>query len=374
MDVTSINEFQILLKEFDKIPKPDYSPTYMELCKYPSSRFEEICSRLLCFYLDPSAEHQLHDLFVKSLVSLTFKDEINYDEDDINVITEDYAERKRIDIVVSCPDFTIGIENKIFAALYNPLEIYRKRISNYNSKRKSGVVLSINKIENSDLKKFINSNCFVNITYAEFFSKIRENIGLFIQNGHKDYITYLLDFFKTIENMDPNTKFDKATTKFFFENKNQIGKLISQFNSFEKYMIDAQNSKLKEILSELSKETKVKWEIYKGWDLIFSETISNTGSLGIEANFEDSIYDPIGAFIIYISTWSVSNMQEMQDLLYDKFFNLENVSHESDRIKLKFAELNNPDLETILKVLKQAHDQIMEVIRHSNRSLPSEIN
>jgi hypothetical protein len=62
-----VKEIDQLLIDFDTLPKTAKQPTYLELCKYPGRRFEEICSRLLCFYLAPNKEHQFKDLFLRSL-------------------------------------------------------------------------------------------------------------------------------------------------------------------------------------------------------------------------------------------------------------------------------------------------------------------
>jgi hypothetical protein len=61
-------EIKNLVDQFSKLPKIVRLPTYLELCRYPSSRFEEICSRLLSFFLKPTNEHGLDDLLLSSLL------------------------------------------------------------------------------------------------------------------------------------------------------------------------------------------------------------------------------------------------------------------------------------------------------------------
>lgn len=36
-----------LLRKFEQLPKKDQRPTFMDICRYPYNRFEEICSRIL---------------------------------------------------------------------------------------------------------------------------------------------------------------------------------------------------------------------------------------------------------------------------------------------------------------------------------------
>ena len=46
-----MKKFQAIVRDFSKIPKINTEPTWLEICRYPYSRFEEICSRILAFYL-----------------------------------------------------------------------------------------------------------------------------------------------------------------------------------------------------------------------------------------------------------------------------------------------------------------------------------
>lgn len=137
-----------ILKDFEELPKVVKETTYLEICKYPGNRFEEICSRLLAFYLNPNNEHKLKDLFIVSLLQLVSKKEISFDSKKVIVISEDNAEGKRLDLLIySSNQFVIGIENKITAGLYNPLETYQKRIKEYSSNNKFNILLSLNKIK-----------------------------------------------------------------------------------------------------------------------------------------------------------------------------------------------------------------------------------
>lgn len=43
--MSELEKFEKLLAEFNQIPKVIPQITYLDICKYPGSRFEEICSR-----------------------------------------------------------------------------------------------------------------------------------------------------------------------------------------------------------------------------------------------------------------------------------------------------------------------------------------
>ena len=193
-----VSNFEQLINEFGLLPKVTKEPTYLEICKYPGNRFEEICSRLLCFYFSPSAEHGLGDLFLTSLIKmLNISDKINFNPNDITVVSEDNAEGKRVDILVYSDQFVIGIENKVTASLYNPLDIYKKRIDKYSTNNRHYIVLSLRKVENKNEKAWMKKNGFINITYKSLFEVITPNIISCENDTNRKYIVYLKDFIKT---------------------------------------------------------------------------------------------------------------------------------------------------------------------------------
>lgn len=125
-----IVKFKKIVSDFLKIPQNNIEPTFLEICKYPKSRFEEVCSRILAFYLNPNADHKMNDLLVSALLETVGKYNDWYDyRHNIKVNTEEYVDGKRIDITIVSEDYVIAIENKITADLYNPLEVYKNYIS-----------------------------------------------------------------------------------------------------------------------------------------------------------------------------------------------------------------------------------------------------
>ena len=100
-----IFELEELLGVFEQIPKPNLDSTFMEVCSYPRSRFEEICSRILAFYLQPKNEHGLGDLLISTFLELISKEKINYSKNQIIVLTEEDSKGKRLDLLIHSPDF-----------------------------------------------------------------------------------------------------------------------------------------------------------------------------------------------------------------------------------------------------------------------------
>lgn len=132
-----IKTYKDLLCQFEQLPKKDIRPTFMDICKYPGSRFEEVCSRILQFYLNPFAGHGLHDLWLLALWRTSGQGETLPFYNKVECVTEEYAGDKKIDIIVKSEEFIIAIENKTTADLYNPLDIYANHIrKNYSEKNK----------------------------------------------------------------------------------------------------------------------------------------------------------------------------------------------------------------------------------------------
>ena len=122
-------EFKKLLDEFKEkfLTKSVYEPTYLELCSYPRHRFEEICSRLLRFFIDKNGPHGFGSLFIDSLIEIyKSKFDSNAVFGRTNTLIADTEVKitndKRIDLVITSDDFVICVENKIWAQRNNPFK------------------------------------------------------------------------------------------------------------------------------------------------------------------------------------------------------------------------------------------------------------
>lgn len=343
-------KYNNLLFLFSKIPKNKKEPTYLDLCRYPYRRFEEICSRLLSFYFSPMKEHGLEDLFLNSLLELLNKLDIRYKNDKIKVITEEYAEGKRIDLLIYSTDFVIGIENKINSDLYNPLDIYKKRIEEYPVKNHIKLVLTLHKLQSKEDLDWVSENGFKAITYSQFFSVLKKKIGFYIKNGNKKYLIYLYDFIETIENMGDDFNMDKQLTNFFFERKVEINELIESYQEFKDNILNIQKEKINYLKELITERTKAVWWAYEGWDLGFSEFKNH--NLGIEASFEESNSSPLGYFQIYISSWELNDWQAYDEILRNKFPN-NRIVQDSNRMFLHLDKIEGEKEEIILNKLEE---------------------
>ncbi len=146
-DLKSLEAF--LLKPLPEVPEEVW--TFLDIAGFP--HYENVISNIYAYYLDKDNSHGFDDLFLNALINAikkkasdSFEPKLKYLDDwnEWAVSREETVEGKRIDILLTETsgdrETFIIIENKVFAELYNPLDIYW---SVSKSRRKLGVVLSL---------------------------------------------------------------------------------------------------------------------------------------------------------------------------------------------------------------------------------------
>ena len=354
-----ITELEQLLTDFAALPKKVKQPTYLEICKYPRRRFEEICSRLLCFYLAPKNEHGLGELFLHSLFQLLAPEkQFHFKSERIHVISEENAEGKRLDILVYSDTFVVGIENKITAGLYNPLEVYKNRIRLYGNDNIYHVVLSLRRLTTKDDLAFIEANGFTNLTYDQYFKQVKQNLFDFKATCNEKYLHSLYDFIETLENMSNNILLNEELSDYFFDNAEKIDSLLTlynQFNSKTKARQVERIAELKDRVSELTNNSK--WWVWEGWGLGFNEFNLNKPKIGVESYFEATKGNPFGVFHIMITAWSLKDWSFFEEKLLRDHPNCE-LEKVDNRAFLHVEKLINAEDDLILSSLKHHYDYL----------------
>ena len=224
-----IKEYERLLEEFNQLPEYYQDRTFMDIAGYP--HYENVCSNILSFYFDPSAEHGMKDLLIQSFLDCAeFDKESLHEEYTTAKIDREVATKnnKRLDILIELDNLVIGIENKIWADLYNPLEEYDTLIAETAKDRKQvKVVLSINIVQKSSL-----SNGFINITYQNWIDQIQKVMGKYLLDANPKYLNYFFDFIKTIQRLGGKCMQNKEVNDFFKQHHETIKKLSDKYNSF----------------------------------------------------------------------------------------------------------------------------------------------
>jgi len=145
----SLEELQNFLLE-TKIPELTERPlTFLGISKQP--HYENVWSNIYAFFFDTKADHNLKDLFLKSLVELIVK--YTGKKFHLNLLFEIYREYPTnnggsIDILLANEKEAIIIENKVFHNLNNDLQDYWDSIEQVE---KQGVIFSLRKMTESQI-------------------------------------------------------------------------------------------------------------------------------------------------------------------------------------------------------------------------------
>lgn len=283
-----ITQFTQILLDFKAIPKHKHTKTFMEIAGYP--HYENVCSNILKFYLDPANEHGLKDLVLNSLLRNVEKDfKVDADFEKIQIFREyETINNNRLDLLILTDNYAIGIENKIFHHLHNDLTDYHNTIKSkcYNSKKPICIVFSLNKLTSKDDIEKVSANNFVNVTYEQLFQNIKQSLGGVIENSNNSYINHLTDFIKSIENLTPKTMENKQLWAFFKNNAEAIQELTDSFTEYRN-SIYQKIYQLKDVLpqNEFALMVDKQW-IYDGFCLVHDYTINSTYKIAIDTSID----------------------------------------------------------------------------------------
>lgn len=230
-----------LLHEFESLPDTLKSESIFDIAGYP--HYENVCSNILAFYLNPNNEHGLGNLLLSSLMKLAGGNESHQ----VNIqINREVSTHKggRLDLVIETDNQIVGIENKIFHHLNNDLIDYSDSIDEWAKKNQLDVVKII-----LSTREEQESSGFVCITYDKFWSKIRERLGNYASTSSQKWLLYLVDFMSSIEKLNgENMEIDK-NDEFFIKNDERVNALLNDRNKF----ITKLNSKVRELFEKIEK-------------------------------------------------------------------------------------------------------------------------
>lgn len=327
--MNEIIRFEKLLSDFNLIKKSNERlPTFMEISKYP--HFENVCSNILNFYFDTKQPHKLNDLFLKTLVQCIDNDLSQTITLETVTCHREYStsDNKRIDLVIETPDLVIAIENKIFHWLHNDLAVYEECITkNFKAKtNKLFVVLSI--------KNEITYGAFKSLTYDTFFSKLKQNLGFYAVNANNQYVIFLLDFIKTIENHYKMEETNREMFEFLIKNTQTIDTLINERNQ----LLNQVNTMVWHLSEKIQVEaTNLNKWIYQKNTIVFDFTFKTLIiSVDVTVNYQ-SIY--VELFVRQnINTYE--NLNALQLLKNNNSFPKSARGYELHNQKINFFDIN----------------------------------
>jgi PD-(D/E)XK nuclease superfamily len=239
----SIEQIADLFTGLKKLPKAiNREPTFMEIAGYP--HFENVCSNIIAFYLQPSNEHGFGTLFLDVLATL-IDEEIVIEGQSVDVRREEITRAgNRIDLVIKSDDYIIGIENKIYAGTNNPFWDYSAHLESVsNGRQVCKLLLSLRSTQPSP-----ELHGFKPICYEDFFQKVFANIGSYFLTAHESHLTFLKDFIQTLQNLQEVTTMDRQRLEYFLDNQQNIAILLNEVDNFRKDM-RTKTQQLKEIVT-----------------------------------------------------------------------------------------------------------------------------
>ena len=381
-----VENFKKILEDFSKVHIPKKEKTFMGICQYPGSRFEEICSRILAFYFNPNEEHGFRDLWFRALNQCIKKDGEYCKPKNISLILEEYtycaedSENKRIDIIIEADDTVYAIENKIGASLYNNLSAYsehieKKYVNNYPNKKK--IVLTAHSLSQFDKQKAVECG-FDEISYKSLFEQVNAIWGEYIADSNVQQLTFMIDFMKTLNNK-MNFMENKERAAFFYKHQKDVDNLIYQYEEWKKEILSSQSENISELHNRIKEETgDNSWWIWSGWDLGISFNNGTDKRIGIESSFKENENGVCAEFRIFITTWKVGNASALQcwlpykDAVMNKYegrYLDESKENKDNRVYLRVAEIDGNKTDDIIKELFECYTFLKGLADSKNRGL-----
>jgi hypothetical protein len=219
-----------LLDEFGKLPvQAGKAPTFMEIAGYP--HYENVCSNILAFFLDSSRKHGLGTLVLDALMGAVGVLDLGQDlGGNVTVEREVYTDSgNRIDLLIESDTHVIVIENKLLAGVDNPFEDYAEFASHRGTQgvTRVKVLLSLYPTEEGSAWGFYN------LTYPEFVGRIRTRLGHHTSSADTRYLTLLIDFLNTLDNLQEGTSMNHDFVNLLSERQQDVEALLSDLRDFK---------------------------------------------------------------------------------------------------------------------------------------------
>jgi hypothetical protein len=218
-----------LLGEFKKVPGRISRPqTFMEIGGYP--HYENVCSNFLAFFFDPEGPHGLSSLFLDALMGAVGVEGVEEGlGGNVSVEREVFTGAgNRIDLLIKSDSHAVLIENKIFAAVANPFEdyaAYLRSLKNesgdaYPDENKIKILLTLYPSgEGSEWG-------FANVTHADFAGAVRSALGHHVSGADTRYLTLMLDFLNTLENLGEGTRMNQEFINLLAERSEEVATFL----------------------------------------------------------------------------------------------------------------------------------------------------
>lgn len=236
MEIEAIKHlFQVL----NLFPTEKQELSYLDVIGKPAD--ENIVSNLLAFFIDSRQQHGFGTLLAKAFLRLCKCDEIP---------SETWAHREyytlkgnRIDIVIETNiNHIVCIENKIYAALNNPLDDYQETMEqHYKGKTVHYLILAPYSIQT-------NKSNWQSITYNQLWSEVKKEYGYHLSSTNQKWNCLLTSLIEHTDKMTAHNNFSlSGKEKYMLEHYNEIQEIIKEQNFLFKKIDNFANSIYAEI-------------------------------------------------------------------------------------------------------------------------------
>lgn len=250
----------IAFQALSRVPRPT---TFMEVSGYP--HYENVCSNILGFFFDPHEEHGLGNLLLTAFLKMTNHAEVEIPS--AVTISREYVceQDKRIDLVIDCESFTLGIENKIYHWEANDFGIYERALAVLGANKE--VIKAVLCLRTSASDPQLKGG-FKRYTYSALWHHVRDLLGHHFSKAAPKWVIYLNDFMETTTRLSGENPDDKELADFFMQHHGVIERLFQDrqklLNRMAERIRNLTNSM--ETLADTKKHLQKRW-IYQTYTL-----------------------------------------------------------------------------------------------------------
>ena len=219
--------FNNLLDEFHELPpRAERRPTFMEIAG--CAHRENACSDILAFFFDPGRPHGLGALFLEALAQVGGIQNQEAMTSDVSVGREVSTKAgNHIDLLIQSDSHAILIENKIWASIDNPFGDYAAHLDSLKKAHQYKFLLTL-KTHREDV-----GHGFKNITHEQLVKEIRRLLGNCVTRADARYLTFMLDFLNSLDNLQGGIVMDPEFLDFLKSHGNDVEKLLIRIRTFK---------------------------------------------------------------------------------------------------------------------------------------------
>ena len=201
----------------------------MEIAGYP--HYENVCSNILAFFMDPEEPHGLGTLVLDALLASAGNVAAAAEGvgGNVSIKREVFTDSgNRIDLLIESDSRVVLIENKIYASASNPFDDYTDYFDRTYGHRANRKKILLTLYPTNEGSKW----GFTNLTYEGFVGLIRSLLGRYVSSADARYLTMFLDFLNTLESLRRGTRMDQEFVKLLAARSDDVKRLFADLKSF----------------------------------------------------------------------------------------------------------------------------------------------